>query len=518
MKSRTIIKSVVSIGNATLISRFFGMARDLLLMRYLGAGPVADAFIAAFRLPNSLRKIFAEGALSAALIPTLVTTLRTEGKAEASRLMTLMMILVEGILFLLCLFICIQAQYVVTITSPGFSYEQANNAQLFLRILIFFIFFLSSCSLFAGALQAVKKFFVPAAGQIFLNIFFIGTLLLCLYKNFSAITLAYGIILSSILLTLIHAIAYIRSGFSFSLPTKQTWRTGMHVMGKFLPCIISIGAMEINIFIDQSFVSYLPAGSMALFYYTSNFVRIPLGVFAVSLATVLLPHFSHVSTYAPRRLGYYMLEASKIIFWIIVPASILLAIFSYQIFATTLLSESFTLDHVKRAQELMTALCIGLFFFSLNKVVLNVYYALHSTILPTIITVGCTALNTLLNYLVIQKYGLNGIAYATSAVAALQSIIFLIILHVRYKLPFYTYSFILFIKKALMQFCFFGCLLYILYQISAFIIMQLPIKVAHLFMNTFLYWFWVGPLFGIIAISFYVTRRAFGIKIKFLDS
>lgn len=517
MKKTSIIKNVVSIGNATLISRVFGMARDLLLMRYLGAGAVADAFIAAFRLPNSLRKIFAEGALSAALIPTLVTTLKHDGKKEASRLMTLMLMLVEGILFMLCVGVCIKSQFVVEFTSPGFSHAQATHAQLFLKILIFFIFFLSSCSLFAGALQAIKKFFIPATGQIFLNVFFIATILLALYYQLPPTTLAYGIISSSIFLTVIHVLAYTKNGFSFALPTKKTWQTGMRVMGKFLPCIISIGAVEINIFIDQSFVSYLPAGSTSLFYYTSNFVRIPLGVFAVSLATVLLPHFSHVSTYAPRRLGYYLLEASKIIFWVMVPASILLSIFSYKIFYTALLSDNFTIEHVAQAQRLMTALCTGLFFFSLNKILLNVFYALHSTVTPTIVTLICTALNTLLNFIVIQKYGLNGIAYATSLVAGIQTIVFLVILHKRHGLTLYTSYFMRFAYKALIQLSFFGTLFYVLYQVCVLAIQHLSHQATLLLMDTLLYWFWVGPLFGIIALGVFLTRTFFGIKIHFLN-
>jgi len=517
MKNRSIIKNVASIGNATLISRVFGMIRDLLLMRYLGAGAVADAFIAAFRLPNSLRKIFAEGALSAALIPTLVSTLKQDGKKEASRVMIIMMVLVEGILFLLCLFICLKAHWVMHFISPGFSEMQAYHAQALSKILIFFIFFLSSCSLLAGALQSIKRFFIPATSQIFLNVFFIAVLLVCLQYNLSVTTLAYGIIINSALLTLIHVISYLKNGFSFALPTKHSWYTCLKILGKFLPCIISIGAMEINIFIDQSFISYLPAGATSLFYYTSNFVRIPLGVFAVSLATVLLPHFSQVSTYAPRRLGYYLLEAAKIIFWVMIPASILLSLFSYKIFYTALLSDNFTLEHVAQAQKLMTALAIGLFFFSINKIILNVYYALHATLIPTIITLGTTILNTALNYIVIQKYGVIGIAYATSFAALIQTLLFLVVLHKKYRIPLYLAYFYRFILKASIQLSCFGVLFFVLYQAAALCIIHLSARWAYLLMDTLFYWFWVGPIFSIIALGCYFTRRFFGIKIHFLN-
>lgn len=517
MKNRSLIKNVASIGNATLISRFFGLFRDLLLMRYLGAGVVADAFIAAFRIPNSLRKIFAEGALSAALIPTLVATIKQEGKQEASRSMTIMLWVVEGVLFLLCLAVCVYAQQVMLIISPGFSEQQTYHAYKLLKILIFFIFFLSTCSLLAGALQAIKKFFIPATGQIFLNLFFVGTLLACLRYNFSVTTLAFGIIMSSILLMLMHIVSYYKNGFSFAIPTKKSWANCVTILGKFLPCIISIGATEINIFIDQSFISYLPAGTTSLFYYTSNFVRIPLGVFAVSLATVLLPHFSHVGTYAPRRLGYYVLEATKIIFWVMVPASILLSLFSYKIFYTTLLSDTFTLEHVAHAQQLMTALATGLFFFSLNKILLNAFYALHSTLIPTIITLGATILNTLLNYLVIQKYGVIGVACATSFAGLVQTIVFFIVLHKKYHIPLYLQYAQRFIAKASVQFCALGTLFFIAYQLLSVCIAQLPAPWAHWCMETIAYWFWVAPLMGLMAICAYSTRSWFGLRIHFLD-
>src|SRR5579872_208309 len=198
---KSIIQKTIQVGSSTIISRFFGVAREVLLGNYLGPGAAFDAFVTAFKIPNSLRKIFAEGALSASFVPTLVAMVRAEDRKHVNSFMTRSFLIIETILLGLCCLIFWKAAAVIRFIAPGWfvggqgatflwfclpaawvgqgeALPQVAFAVTFLRILISFILFVSSSALLAAALQSVNHFFVPAFSPIVLNIFFIaGTLI-----------------------------------------------------------------------------------------------------------------------------------------------------------------------------------------------------------------------------------------------------------------------------------------------------------------------------------------------------
>ena len=517
----SIVKKTIHVGASTLASRLLGLVREILMARYLGVGPTAEAFITAFRIPSSLRKIFAEGALSAAFIPTLVRVLKHDGKKEASKFMMLTFFVIEGFLLLLCLLIWWKAEAIIHFSAPGWSrallHDQIELAVQLLSILIFFIFFISTCALFAGALQAVHHYTVPALSQVVMNCLFITELVLCLYYNLSVYYLAFFIIIDGAILVIMHGAAYMHSQFKFLWPDRAAWKHLRVLLSKFLPCLITMGALELNLYIDMMLASYLAPGSISLIYYASNFMRIPLGVFAVGFSTILLPHFSRIGTYAPRRLSFYLLESAKLIFWVTVPAALLMSVFSYKAFYTVLLSENFTLIHVQEASKLLSAFALGLFFFSLNKVVLNMYYALHETFIPTIISLVATALNTLLNLILMQYWGALGIVLATSISAAIQTLLFIIVLHKKFNFKIYTQRFFNFAYRYILQLLLSSIIFYLLYYGGYSICKQLPAPWDNFFLMRIGFWLWVAPLCGVMGIFILLTRKRFGIKLHFLD-
>ena len=152
LSKRSIIRKTMQVGGSTLMSRVLGIIREVLMVRYLGAGAMADAFITAWKIPNSLRKIFAEGALSAAFTPTMVKLIKEDKKDAANGLMSLGFLFFEGIVLALCTIVIITAPTVVWLMAPGFSPEQVARTVPFLRILMPFIFFISISALLAGAL------------------------------------------------------------------------------------------------------------------------------------------------------------------------------------------------------------------------------------------------------------------------------------------------------------------------------------------------------------------------------
>lgn len=512
---RSLIQNTLKIGSSTILSKILGVIRDILMIRFLGVSAASDAFNAAFRLPNSLRRIFAEGALSAAFIPTMIRVVKDEGQVAASRLITRMLWIVEGIVALVCLLIMIFAQQVIAVMAPGFTETQAAYAVPFLRVLIFFLFFISSSALFGGALQAIHRFFIPSFAQVVLNGVLIIGLLACIFFKLPVITFAWIIVVGGFITLLLHIVAYMRHQFSFERSDIATKREVRQVLTKFLPCIISLGMVDVSLIIDQQFASFFPVGSITLWNNASSFMRLPLSIGIVSFTTVLLPHLSRVGTYAPRRLSYYLFESLKAVIWVVVPIILIMSFFAQDIFMTLFMAENYSYTHVLQAKTLLIILLVGLFFFSINRIMVNMFYALHETFLPTLVTIGGTVLNTVLNFVAMYWGGINGIAWATVFAAFVQSIAFLILLRYRFNFAFYGKQLALFARNAFVQMGILLSGLYLLFRLGYFLMQKLPEPFSVFFTYKIGFWLWVGPLCGLFALVYFLTRRYFGIKLYF---
>lgn len=515
---KSIIQKTIQVGGSTLLSRILGVVREVLVVNYLGAGVISDAFFTAFKIPNSLRKIFAEGALSAAFIPTLVSVVHEHGKKEANRLMALGFLIFEGILIALCAWVMWEAPYVVQVIAPGFDADQVLVATPYLRILMPFIFFISSSALLAGALQSVGHFFVPAFSPVLLNIVFISTLLLCLTFSWPVEYLCIGILFGGLAQFLMHLCVYFKRGFGFDAFNRSTWQSFNRVLTKFLPCLISMSVMEISLFVDTSFASFLPPGSMTLLYYANRFMGIPLGVFGVALSTILLPHFSRISMYAPKRLGFYFLETTKLVFWVMVPVALGMSLFADKIFSTIFPRTKFTMLQVHEAQYILIAFLIGLVFYALNKILLNFYYSLHVTWIPTVISVIATLLNIGMNFVLMPLLDATGLALATSISALLQTVCFALFLYVWFDLKLYIFQLISFMVRYMVQIIPIFCVVYLIYYGMEQVFMRISPSLGYIMLETIVFWLWIGPVCFCAFAALYFTRKLFGIRLYFLEA
>ncbi|MBT4855602.1 murein biosynthesis integral membrane protein MurJ [bacterium] len=514
---RSIVKKTVEVGFSTFLSRVLGLAREALMARYLGAGVISDAFITAFKIPNFLRKIFAEGALTASFVPTIVGVFKKDSQDDASRLMTLAFIFFEGVLFALCMVIFVFAWYVIRFIAPGFSLDQVEHAVPFLRILIGFILFVSSSALLAGALNAVNHFFVPAFSPVVLNIFFVSGLVLGLVYGLPVTFLCYVILLGALAQFLMHVYVYFKLKFTFLPINKKALSNFMTLMKRFVPCFMGMSVLELNLFVDTSLASFLEPGSLTRVYYASRFMGIPLGVFAIAFATILLPHFSRVAHYAPKRLGFYLFEASKLIFWVTVPVSLVMSFFSYQIFSTLFVSKKFTIADAVSTQYILIAFTIGLFFFSINKILINMFYALHDTKQPTIITILATLLNVELNIILMQLFSATGLAIATTIGGIFQTALFYFYLRRIHKLPLFLPKLIPFIYRSVLQMVCIMPLFYLVYYAAEMMIMSLSLSMQYYLLETVVFWIWVVPIVGVLFGTLYLTRQLFGLKMYFVE-
>lgn len=551
MNRQAIRKKTIEIASSTMISRVLGMIREVLMANYLGAGVIADAFITAFKIPNSLRKIFAEGALSAALVPTFVTIGQKDNKEAVSSLMTLSVIIFQGALALLCLLIFFKAETVIRIIVPGWycvaqpqssfvffgipfvdqsigacinflSPAQANPqavyAITFLRILISFILFLSVSALLASALQSIHQFFVPAFGQVLINIIFIAGIIFCLFYKLPVTYLCYFILASGIAQLLWHLSAYFKAGFTFGAITKQSVQSMKHVLGKFIPCLLSMSVMELLLFVSTSVASFLPSGSISLIYYANRFMGIPLGVFSRAFSTVLFPYFAKVGSYAHKRLSFFLFEAAKLIFWVMVPATLLFAFVSEKLFITLFLSEKFTMANVQEASIILKVFISGLFFFSLNHILLNLYYALHETRIPLFISTLVILVDVLISYFYLMPlFGAAGIAMATVLVSIMQTVFFALGLHFFFGFTFYWQQFFSFVGKSITQCALVSTLFVGIYYAFTSVLQLLVPSVADWLLNSIAFWGWFVHLSILFFGTLFATRRFFAIRLYFLD-
>lgn len=513
----SILKKTAQFGASTFLSRILGIIREIVQVRLLGVGLESDAFLAAFKIPNSLRKIFGEGALTGAFVPTIVSLLKRDGKKSVDDLMTTSFVMIEGMLLALCLLIFCAPYTTIKIVAFGFSPEKITYAAPLLRILISFILFVSSSALLGCALQAVNRFFVPAFFSVILNIFFIAGVLVCLKFGLSLDTLCWFIVGGSVAAFIMHVIAYFRCTFKFGSFTKESWKNFTSLINKILPSLFGMSILEINLLVDSTLSSFLATGSYTLLYYGARFMQIPFGVFGVALSSVLLPHFSRINLYAPRRLGFYVLEAAKLTLWLMVPVTIFMMLFSHEIFTTLLVSAKFPVERVPEASTILIASLVGLFFFVLNKTLINIFYSMHDMRVPTITSVAFTIANISASLVLMPFIRAAGLALATSIAGMVQTVGLLYFLKTKYGFKLYGAYFVDYLKRYALQLVLVMPLFWLAHRALVSLVAQHCPNMSTFFLAKFGFWLWTGPLIALTFLLLYATRKLFGLRTHFLD-
>ena len=230
-----------------------------------------------------------------------------------------------------------------------------------------------------------------------------------------------------------------------------------------------------------------------------------------------MPHFSRISIYAPRRLSYYLLEVTKLVFWVMLPVALLMCFFAEKIFATLFLSPQFDMARVQEAGLILIAFVLGLFFFSLNKIILNIYYALRATLLPLVVSIVAVSCNAVFNYLLMEQMGAAGLALSTSISGLVQTACLIWLLHHHFKFTIYAKPFLQFATRYMMQLTLFlGIFFIVYYGLYRSIEQGFSESAREFLLQGFGFWFWVGPLCLLLFLLLLKMRKQFGIKLHFL--
>ncbi len=425
-----LIKSTGTFSFFTIISRILGYFRDILIAIFLGAGPLADAFFVAFRIPNTFRRLFSEGTFNAAFVPSYTSELYN-GKEQSEKFTTNVFSLLILSLFFLVLIIEIFMPYFVFLIAPGFSgsEEKMSLAINLTRITFPFLFFISLSSFFSAILNSHNRFAVAAAAPVILNFFLISVLVYgSLLGDRLVYYLAYAVTLAGIA-QFIYLFFYVKRFYSpkfifnFSIDEKIK-----NFFSKLLPSIFSSGVTQINILVGTIIASF-QASAVSYLYYADRIYQINLAIAGIAIGIVILPQLSkYVNTNENEKILLIQNKALELSLFLSLPATIALLIASEQIISALFGYGSFDEVSVKNSSKALFYFALGLPAFSLIKVFSSFYFARHNTKLPFYISLVSVLLNILISIIFFKNVGFIIIPIATTISSWFNSILLFIFL------------------------------------------------------------------------------------------
>ena len=390
-----LIKSTGTFGFYTIISRILGYLRDILIAIFLGTSFLADAFFVAFRIPNTFRRLFAEGTFNAAFIPSYTSEL-TKGKSRSNSFANEIFTLLFLILFFFVLIVEIFMPLFVSLLAPGFV-EEDKKIQLAInltRITFPFLLFVSLSSFFSAILNSHNKFAAAAAAPIILNLILIAILFMGKFLNDQLVYyLAYGVSIAGFLQIIflykfIDKIYLIKLNFKFKVN-----KTVKNFFKKLLPSIFSSGVTQINIFIGTIIASY-QASAVSYLYYADRIYQINLAVAGIAIGVVILPQLSkYVHLKKKNKILKIQNKALELSMFLSLPASVALAIASEEIVSALFGYGSFSEDAVVNSANALYYFSLGLPAFALIKVFSSFFFANHNTKIPFYISLISVLLN-----------------------------------------------------------------------------------------------------------------------------
>ncbi|MEJ2143058.1 MAG: murein biosynthesis integral membrane protein MurJ [Gammaproteobacteria bacterium] len=425
-----LLRSTFTVSSMTMLSRVMGLIRDMVFTRLFGAGIATDAFLVAFKIPNFLRRLFGEGAFSQAFVPVLNEVKTKEGKEAVANLSSNVVGTMAWALFLLTVIVVIAAPLVVMVIAPKYYSDPARFylTSAMLMVTFPYILFISLTALAGGILNTYGTYWVPAFTPVFLNLSLIGSAYwLSPHMQIPVVAMAWGVFVAGVI-QLAFQIPFLARLGVLRWP-KWGWKNPgvQKVWRLMLPGIFGSSVMQINLMFDVIIASFLVAGSITWLYVADRMVELPLGVFGVALATVILPNLSQKHAEGdPHNFSRMIDWALRWVLIIGLPAAVGLAVLAIPILSTLFLYGDFSAFDVKMASYSLYAYSFGLLGFILVKVLAPGYFARQDTRTPVRIGIMAMVVNMVFNVIFVFgmiKLGIVG-AHAGLALATTVSSFF----------------------------------------------------------------------------------------------
>ena len=411
-----LIKSTGTFSVFIIISRVLGYIRDVLIAIYLGSGPIADAFFVAFRIPNTFRRLFAEGSFNAAFVPSYSSEL-TIGKEKAKGFANdVFNFLMLGLLILVIVIEILMPGFVYLI-APGF-YEDPNKIELttlLTRITFPFLLFISLASFFSAILNSHNKFAIAAAAPIILNLILISIIFLAKKSSDElVIYLSYGVSAAG-LLQLIFVYFYAKKFFTPVINFKLKVTKKIKIFfEKFLPGIFSSGVTQINILVGTIIASF-QASAVSYLYYADRIYQINLAIAGIAIGTVILPNLSrYIKTSNKKKINFVQNKSFELSLFLSVPASMALLVGSEQITSALFGYGAFDNNSVQNSAKALFYFALGLPAFAIIKIFSTFLFARDNTKSPFYYSLISVLINITISIIFFKQIGFIIIPIATT--------------------------------------------------------------------------------------------------------
>lgn len=417
----SLARKFASVGSATMASRLLGFVREAMIAAFLGAGPVADAFYAAFRFPNLFRRLFAEGAFNAAFVPLFAKELEAGGKPAAKEFAEqVLSVLILVLLVLSAAALVFMPFLVGTIIAPKFAQdpEKFELTVLLTRIMFPYLMAMSLVAMLSGILNSFRRYFLAAFAPVVLNIVFIAVLATSGFFELTDIELgqamAWGVFVSGILQFSLLAYGIKKEGFPLSLRMPRISQPVKRLLVLAVPTAIAGGITQINLLVGQIIAS-AQSGGIAVMNYADRLMQLPLGIIGISIGVVLLPELTRALTAKDAKEASNLQNRSlEFGLGLTVPAAVGLFMLNLPLVALVYERGAFDRETAELTAQVLAGFAVGLPSFVLIKIFQPSYYAREDMKTPMYFSGVNAILNIIFSLTLFPIYGILGLAVATS--------------------------------------------------------------------------------------------------------
>lgn len=415
-----LVKAMATVGGMTLLSRLFGFARDIMTAAFLGAGPAADAFFVALKLPNFFRRITAEGAFSVSFVPIFSDELTRHGEKEAKKFAENAQAVMVAILVPFSVVVMLAMPWVIYLIAPGFGADvdplRYNLAVELSRITFPYLLMMSLVALMGGVLNSLDSFAPFAVAPVFFNgCLIVALLVLTPFVETAGHAMAWGVVAAGFVQFFWMMWACRRKGFvlGFRRPRLTVRiRKLFRLMG---PGILGAGVVQINLFVDIFLASLLPAGAISYLYYADRLYQFPLSIVGIAIGTALLPMLTREISAGNKKEAVSLFSKSlEYSLLLSLPSAVGLIILSYPIMATLFERGAFDALASKQSGFTLAAYAFGLPCFISIKILNTAFYARVDTKTPVKFAMMSVVTNIVFGLLLIKPFAQAGIALGTS--------------------------------------------------------------------------------------------------------
>lgn len=430
----------------TMVSRVLGLVRAGIIAYYFGASAMTDAFFSAFKISNFFRQLLGEGALGSSFIPLYNERVESEGEENSKQFIYSILNLLFVFSTIVTILMIIFSQGIIDGIVSGFPDETKIIASRLLKIMSVYFVFISLSGMICAILNNFKQFAVPASTSIFFNL---AIILASMYfgKIYGIDALAYGVVIGGLfqLLVVLPAFFKIMKGYSFKIDCKDPYLKKIFIM--ICPMLVGIVARQVNTIVDQMFASYLAEGGVSALENATRLYLLPVGVFGVSISTVIFPALSKaMSKNDLDGATDNIVKGLNILLFLIIPSTAVLTFYAPEVIRLTLSYGKFDEEAVRVTSQALLYYSLGLYFYTAIYLMTRAFYSVKNSKYPVKFSIISIVINIVLNFLLIKSMAYRGLALSTSIASGVNFFLLLIVFRRKYINFSLKKTYIFFIK------------------------------------------------------------------------